>query len=152
MLARSFLVPPALIFGSGASEKVGEEIGKLGVKKGLIVTDEVLLKLGILEGIEQALTQARIQFEIYSGVFTEPTVEFVEEGLKAYKENGCDFLLAVGFFLISAIPSRRAHPSSAGLGFGGASGPHLGILVPYLDLLLRRPSTPRASRVPRMMW
>ncbi len=106
MLARSFLVPPALIFGSGASEKVGEEIGKLGVKKGLIVTDEVLLKLGILEGIEQALTQARIQFEIYSGVFTEPTVEFVEEGLKAYKENGCDFLLAVGGG--SAIDTTKA--------------------------------------------
>ena len=104
--ARAFLVPPALIFGSGASEKVGEEVGKLGVKKGLIVTDEVLLKLGVLEGIEQALTQARIQFAIYSGVFTEPTVEFVEEGLEAYKENGCDFLLAVGGG--SAIDTTKA--------------------------------------------
>ena len=104
--ARAFLVPPALIFGSGASEKVGEEVGKLGVKKGLIVTDEVLLKLGVLEGIEQALTQARIQFAIYSGVFTEPTVEFVEEGLEAYKKNGCDFLLAVGGG--SAIDTTKA--------------------------------------------
>ena len=104
--ARAFLVPPVLIFGSGASEKVGEEVGKLGVKKGLIVTDEVLLKLGVLEGIEQALTQARIQFAIYSGVFTEPTVEFVEEGLEAYKENGCDFLLAVGGG--SAIDTTKA--------------------------------------------
>jgi len=104
--ARAFLVPPALILGSGASEKVGEEVGKLGVKKGLIVTDEVLLKLGVLEGIEQALTQARIQFAIYSGVFTEPTVEFVEEGLEAYKENGCDFLLAVGGG--SAIDTTKA--------------------------------------------
>jgi len=95
-MARTFYIPPVLIIGSGASEQVGEESRKLGVEKALIVTDEVLLKLGTLDNIKRALSQAKIQFAIYSGVFTEPTVDFVQEGLKTYKENGCDFLLAVG--------------------------------------------------------
>jgi len=105
-MARAFYIPPVLIFGSGASQRVGEESKKLGVKKGLIVTDEVLLKLGILDNIKQVLSQAKVQFTIYSGVFTEPTVEFVQEGLKTYKENGCDFLLAIGGG--SAIDTAKA--------------------------------------------
>jgi len=104
--AKTFYIPPVLIIGSGASEQVGEESRKLGVEKGLIVTDEVLLKLGILDNIKRALSQAKVQFAIYSGVFTEPTVEFVQEGLKTYKENGCDFLLAVGGG--SAIDTAKA--------------------------------------------
>jgi len=103
---KAFYIPPVLIIGSGASEQVGEESRKLGVKQGLIVTDEVLLKLGILDDIKRALSQAKIQFAIYSGVFTEPTVEFVQDGLKTYKENGCDFLLAVGGG--SAIDTAKA--------------------------------------------
>jgi len=106
MAARAFLVPPVLIFGSGAAGQIGEESRKFGGKKGLIITDEVLLKLGALEGIEQALSQAEIQFAVYSGVFTEPTVDFVQEGIRSYRESGCDFLLAVGGG--SAIDTAKA--------------------------------------------
>jgi alcohol dehydrogenase class IV len=106
MAARAFLVPPVLIFGLGAAGQIGEESRKLGGKKGLIITDEVLLKLGALEGIEQTLSQDKIQFAVYSGVFAEPAVDFVEEGLKSYRESGCDFLLAVGGG--SAIDAAKA--------------------------------------------
>lgn len=105
-MARAFLVPPALIFGSGSSAQIGDECRRLGVNKGLVVTDEVLLKLGVLDDIKQALKQAKIEFAIYAGIFTEPTVEFVQEGLKSYQENGCDFLLAVGGG--SAIDTAKA--------------------------------------------
>jgi alcohol dehydrogenase class IV len=93
---RTFHIPQIVITGSGASERVGEESTKLGVKKGLIVTDKVLVGLGALDGIKQALMQSNVQFAIFDAVSAEPTVDFVQEGLKAYKENGCDFLLAVG--------------------------------------------------------
>lgn len=93
---KMFRIPRIVITGSGASEQVGEECQKLGVKKGLIVTDQVMVKLGTLDGIKKALEQNKVQFAIYDGVAAEPTVDFVQEGLKAYKENGCDFLLAVG--------------------------------------------------------
>ncbi len=93
---RTFLIPPVLITGSGSSEKVGEESKKLGVKKALIVTDQVMIKLGVLEGIKKALEQTKIQFALYDAVATEPTVDYVKEGLKSFKDNGCDFLIAVG--------------------------------------------------------
>ena len=93
---RTFLIPPVLITGSGSSEKVGEESKKLGVKKALIVTDQVMVKLGVLEGVKKALEQTKIQFAIYDAVATEPTVDYVKEGLKSFKDNGCDFVMAVG--------------------------------------------------------
>jgi len=50
--AREFRIPRKVIIGSGASEQIGEESRKLGVKKGLIVTDKVMFKLGALDGIK----------------------------------------------------------------------------------------------------
>jgi len=93
---RTFLIPPVLITGSGSSEKVGEESRKLGVRKTLIVTDEVLFKLGVVDGVKKALSENKIKFAIYIKIATEPITEYVQEGLKAYKENGCDSLIAVG--------------------------------------------------------
>jgi len=94
--ARMFLIPPVLITGSGSSEKVGEESKKLGVKKALIVTDQVMVKLGVVEGTKKAFEQSKVQFAIYDAVATEPTVDYVIEGLKIFKDKGCDFLVAVG--------------------------------------------------------
>ena len=94
--ARTFRIPRVVITGSGASEQAGEESRKLGVKKALIVTDPNLVKLGIVDGVKQSLQRSGVSFATFDGVLTEPTVEFVQEGLKAYQENRCDFLLAVG--------------------------------------------------------
>jgi alcohol dehydrogenase class IV len=104
--ARTFMIPPILITGSGSSEKVGEESKKLGVKKGLIVTDEVLSKLGMLDGVKKSLSESKIQFAIYDKISTEPTVDYVKEGLKTYQANGCDFLIATGGG--SAIDTAKA--------------------------------------------
>ncbi|UCH23361.1 MAG: iron-containing alcohol dehydrogenase [Deltaproteobacteria bacterium] len=93
---RTFLIPPVLITGTGSSGNVGEEINKLGVKKGLLVTDEVLSKTEMLEDIKKALRESGIEFTLYDKINTEPTTTFVQEGLAAYKESGCEFLLAVG--------------------------------------------------------
>jgi alcohol dehydrogenase class IV len=103
---RTFLIPPVLITGTGSSEMVGEEVKKLDCTKGLVVTDEVLSKLGTLEGIKKALTESDIQFSIYDKISSEPIVDFVTEGLETYRDNQCEFLLAVGGG--SAIDTAKA--------------------------------------------
>lgn len=103
---RTFSIPPVLITGSGSAEKVGEECKKIGVTKGLIVTDAILSKLGALEGVKKSLAQQGIPFVVYDKITTEPTDVYVKEGVGACKENGCDFLLAVGGG--SAIDTAKA--------------------------------------------
>lgn len=96
LLTREFRIPPRVVIGSGSSAQVGEECQKLAVKKGLIVTDQFIVKSGILDGIKKVLEQNKVQFAIYDGVATEPTTDYVEEGLRIYQETKCDFALAVG--------------------------------------------------------
>ncbi len=105
---RPFLIPQVLITGSGSSERVGEESKKLGGRKALIVTDQVMVKLGVVEGTKKALDQNKIPFVVYDAVATEPTVDYVRDGLKVFKENGCDFLIAVGGG--SPIDTAKAMP------------------------------------------
>jgi alcohol dehydrogenase class IV len=97
MLAnREFYLPPVLLTGSGSSEKVGEQCQRLGVKKGLIVTDKVMSKMGLPDTFKQHLQKQNLSAAVYDGVDTEPTVDFINEGTKIFKREGCDFLLAVG--------------------------------------------------------
>ncbi len=103
---RTFSIPPVLITGSGSAERVGEECKKLGLKKALIVTDEILSKLGILEGVKKSLDKEGIAYAVYDKIKTEPTDIYVKEGVSACRADGCDFLLAVGGG--SAIDTAKA--------------------------------------------
>jgi alcohol dehydrogenase class IV len=91
-----FRVPQAVITGSGSSGQVGEELKKLNLEKALIVTDQNQVKLGIIDGALAALRNSGVNYVIYDGVNTEPVVGHVQEGLKAFRENKCDCLLAIG--------------------------------------------------------
>jgi alcohol dehydrogenase class IV len=103
---RTFSIPPVLITGTGSVEKAGEECKKLGGKKGLIVTDEILSKLGALEGVKKSLASQGLEMAIYDKIATEPTDVYVREGVHAFRDSGCDFLLAVGGG--SAIDTAKA--------------------------------------------
>ena len=68
---------------------------KLG-KKALIVTDKVMIELGNCAKIETALKNQGIAYSVYSEVTGEPTDVMIEKGLKMYKEEACDFMVALG--------------------------------------------------------
>lgn len=103
---RTFLIPPVLITGSGSSQNIGEEIKKLGVKKGLLVTDKIISELGLMDGVKKGLTESGIEFAVFDGITAEPTVDFVNDGVSAFKENDCEFVLAFGGG--SAIDTAKA--------------------------------------------
>ncbi|PID42147.1 MAG: alcohol dehydrogenase [Proteobacteria bacterium] len=87
---------PTLFMGEDSSLELCESIAQMGTKKILIVTDQMLVKLGILKKIQDTLTKNGVEFVIYDGVLPDPTYDQVESGLKIYKNNGCEAVLAVG--------------------------------------------------------
>jgi alcohol dehydrogenase class IV len=93
---REFRVPALMLVGSGAAEQIGAQCQQRGLKRGLIVTDQIMQKIGLVEKVEAVLGQHDITSVVYAGVNSEPVVEFVQEGLNLFKENNCDFLVAVG--------------------------------------------------------
>jgi len=93
---KMFRTARVVITGSGSSGQAGEELKKLNLKKALIVTDQNLIKLGIPDGVMASLKKSGLAYAIYDGVNSEPVAEYVQEGLKAFRENKCDCLLAIG--------------------------------------------------------
>ncbi|MEG1293143.1 MAG: iron-containing alcohol dehydrogenase [Clostridium sp.] len=94
-MAREFIVPGQIITGSGALDMAEPILGQLG-KKAMIVTDKVMIELGNCKKVETALANQGISYTIYSEIIGEPTDTMIENGLKQYKEENCDFLVALG--------------------------------------------------------
>lgn len=94
-MAREFIVPGQTITGSGALDMAEATLGQLG-KKAMIVTDKVMIQLGNCEKVEMALKNQGVEYTIYSEIVGEPTDIMIENGLRQYKEENCDFLVALG--------------------------------------------------------
>jgi alcohol dehydrogenase class IV len=87
---------PTLFTGPDSSLEMCQAVAHMGTKKLLIVTDAVLVKLGILDKILKTLNDNGVETVIYDGVLPDPTYDQVEAGLAIYKENQCEAILAVG--------------------------------------------------------
>lgn len=94
-MANLFLTPNNIITGVGALELASSHINKLG-SKALIVTDNMMVKLGNLEKVTKILDKLNLKYEIYSEVNSEPTNIMVGKGKEIYKNSNCDFLISLG--------------------------------------------------------
>ncbi len=94
-MAREFIVPGQIFSGSGALKLAETEIAGLG-KKALIVTDQVMIDLGNCAKVEEMLNAQNIAYAVFAGITGEPKDIMIAEGLSVYKENQCDFLIALG--------------------------------------------------------
>lgn len=105
MQVKEIRLPARIITGMGSLEKLTEVVGGMG-KKALIVSDKVVTDLGYLDKVKDILGKAKVTAAVYNEVNQEPTNEHVEAGLKVLKDEGCDFLIAIGGG--SAIDAAKA--------------------------------------------
>lgn len=91
-----FQVPRLILFGNGGVERIGVEGKRLNVKKALIVTDEGLLKLGLVEKAAESLRKAEIETDIFSEVEPEPSVANAENGVQVVRRYPYDLVIGFG--------------------------------------------------------
>ena len=94
-MANTFLTPKMIVSGNDALDSAKSELSKLG-KKAFIVTDAMMVKLGNVLLLEKILKEVNIDYHIFSEVNFEPNDTVVIQGKDAYRENNCDFLIAIG--------------------------------------------------------
>lgn len=87
---------PKTLRGRDAVKRLPEAIKHKKFKKVLIVTDKMLMELHLLDGMLEAMDQQGLEYAIYDGVAPNPTDINVEEGVKLYKEEKCDCMIAFG--------------------------------------------------------
>ncbi|MCV6614040.1 MAG: iron-containing alcohol dehydrogenase [Cellvibrionaceae bacterium] len=87
---------PLTFVGEGSSLKLCQTIAQLDARKAIIVTDKILVELGLIEPISQALEAAGVDNVIYSGVTPDPVWPVVEEGLAQLRAEQCDTVIGIG--------------------------------------------------------
>ncbi|WP_295683690.1 iron-containing alcohol dehydrogenase [uncultured Nevskia sp.] len=88
---------PELFSGPGSSLQLCDHIAtRTGVKNLLIVTDGMLVKLGLLKPMQDRLTELGVRYVVYDGVLPNPTIDQIETGLAMLKREGCTAILAIG--------------------------------------------------------
>lgn len=87
---------PKLISGEGTITQTALQLSEMKVDKPFIVTDAVLVKLGIVEMLTDALSAANIDYYVFDQVTPDPTTEVVNSALAFYRENQCNSFIALG--------------------------------------------------------
>jgi alcohol dehydrogenase len=109
-----FFIPSVSLMGVGCAKEVGPKAKELGAKKVMIVTDAGLAKLGVADKIAGYLKDAGVEAIIYDGAEPNPTDKNVHDGVKVYKDNGCDFIVSLG--------GGSSHDCGKGVGLVCAGG------------------------------
>ena len=86
---------PRVQFEFGAVRAIGAELASLGVRRPLMLTDEGLVEQGVLARVLDALPSG-MESTVFDGIPPNPTVAGVEAAADAYREHGCDGIVAVG--------------------------------------------------------
>lgn len=87
---------PDLLEGPGSIKRVPEILSKLKINNVLIVTDAMLVKLGLLDSLLKALDDSGCTYAVYDKTVPDPTVENVEEALLMYHHHNCKAIIAFG--------------------------------------------------------
>lgn len=89
-------LPKISLHGAGAIGDMVKLVAEKEWGKALIVTDGQLVKLGLLDSLFTALKAHEMPYQLFDGVFPNPTEALVQEGFAAYQQAGCDYLIAFG--------------------------------------------------------
>lgn len=92
---RRFIIPE-FIYGQGAINLTSRHVKSFGAKKVLLVTDPGIIQAGWVKKVEENLIQEGIGYILFKDVTPNPKDFEVMAGVKLYKENGCDIIVAIG--------------------------------------------------------
>ncbi len=89
---RAVSVPTRLVHGSGAVSSLAREAGALGIARPMLVTDPGVAAAGLVDRVLPLLGDV----VVFDEVRPNPDVELVDRAADAYREAGCDGLVALG--------------------------------------------------------
>ncbi len=95
-MANRFVLNEVSYHGHGAIENIVTEAKTRGFKKALVCTDPSLVQFGVSKKVTDLLDKANLDYELYTNIKPNPTIENVTSGVEACKKAGADYLLAIG--------------------------------------------------------
>ena len=88
--------PTKIIFGKGMENQVGEEVSRYSMKILLHYGGGSIKQTGLYDRVVSSLQKAGVEYLELPGVKPNPRLSLVHEGTKKCREQGINFILAVG--------------------------------------------------------
>lgn len=95
-MANRFVLNETSYHGAGAIKDIATEAKGRGFKKAFVCSDPDLIKFGVTKKVIDVLEGSGLDYEIYSNIKPNPTIENVQTGVEAFKKSGADYLIAIG--------------------------------------------------------
>ena len=95
-MANRIMLNETSYHGSGAIEEIAAEAKAHGFKKALVCSDPDLIKFGVTAKVTDILDKNGLEYEIYSEIKPNPTIDNVKHGVETFKKSGADYLIAIG--------------------------------------------------------
>jgi alcohol dehydrogenase class IV len=89
-------VAPEIVFGPGCLARAGRFAANLGMERALLVTDPVVAAAGWSGRVARSLAEAGVEVSVFDQVTPNPRDFEVMLGAEAFREHGCDGIVAVG--------------------------------------------------------
>ncbi len=87
---------PELLEGASSLLRLPKLLKRNNISKTLIVTDAVIVSLGLMDKLLAGLEKEGIEYHIYDKTVPNPTVGNIEEALTIYRRNKCNGIIAFG--------------------------------------------------------
>ncbi len=91
-----FMLNETSYHGAGAILAIPEEIKRRGFKKAFVASDPELIRFGVTAKVTELLDRAGIPYSVYSDIKPNPTIQNVQNGVKAFRGSGADCIVAIG--------------------------------------------------------
>jgi alcohol dehydrogenase class IV len=91
-----FRTTPRILMGPGAAAQIGSEVSRLGVNKALIVTDQGIIRAGLLERVQGSLSSSKVRSLVFDGVEPDPRYQLVERCLEAAAGQRIQCVIGLG--------------------------------------------------------
>jgi alcohol dehydrogenase class IV len=89
------MMPGQIVYGQGVLAELGQLASGLG-KKALIISDPMMEQIGVVARCQSLLNASSLPFATFTGIPSEPTDEYVNQGLELCRQEQCDFIITVG--------------------------------------------------------
>ena len=95
-MANRIVLNPVSYHGVGAVKEIGGELSRRGFKRAFIASGRHVVKSGEIKKITDVLDEIGVAHTFYTDIKPNPTIENVQNGVKAFKEFNADCIIAVG--------------------------------------------------------
>lgn len=95
-MVNRFVLNETSYHGKGAIQEIATEVKGRGFKKCFVCSDPDLIKFNVTKKVTDVLDANSIDYEIYSKIKANPTVENVKTGVETFKASGADCIIAIG--------------------------------------------------------